>query len=372
MKYIVYLTTNTKSSINNINKIYIGVHQTENPNIFDGYLGCGVYVNQPSTYIYPKTPFQYAVKKYGTDAFKRIILFIFDKKEDAYNKESELVNTDFIKQSHVYNACLGGIANNNGKPIYQFDLEGNLIKCWEYSRELYDYFGYSRQRFAYAIQDKHPFLNSLWATEEDIDASLYFTTKHGQPQITYLYNKDGKYIDEFYSEKECSEFLNVTSIAVNKAIKQQSLLNKSYYVSNKLVDEFIPKAKNNYLQKTFYVYTINNEFLGSYIGKEVMPIIGLNSWSIIRDIFRYQHGWYKDFYLSDEKIKEVPGKRFNHGNGILVDVLDKYGNFIETLNSVKEVKEKYKVPASKIKNIQKGDRYFKDYIFKYHSLMVSK
>jgi hypothetical protein len=44
MKYIVYLTTNI---INN--KIYIGVHGTNNPDIFDGYLGCGVNINIPSS-----------------------------------------------------------------------------------------------------------------------------------------------------------------------------------------------------------------------------------------------------------------------------------------------------------------------------------
>lgn len=44
MKYIVYLTKNLKSKINGTNKIYIGVHKTENPEIFDGYIGCGVYI----------------------------------------------------------------------------------------------------------------------------------------------------------------------------------------------------------------------------------------------------------------------------------------------------------------------------------------
>ena len=37
------------------------------------------------------------------------------------------------------------------------------------------------------------------------------------------------------------------------------------------------------------------------------------------------------------------------------------------LPKIKEVKEKYKVPASKIKNIERGNRYFGDWIFKYHN-----
>ena len=55
-EYIVYMTINLVN-----NKIYIGVHKTENPNIFDGYIGCNVKINSPSTYMNPSTPFQYAV-----------------------------------------------------------------------------------------------------------------------------------------------------------------------------------------------------------------------------------------------------------------------------------------------------------------------
>jgi hypothetical protein len=39
-KYIVYCTTNLVN-----NKIYIGVHKTTNPSVFDGYIGNGVYVS---------------------------------------------------------------------------------------------------------------------------------------------------------------------------------------------------------------------------------------------------------------------------------------------------------------------------------------
>ena len=79
MKYIVYLTVCTEN-----NKIYVGVHKTENPDIFDGYLGCGVYTSNPTSYKKSKTPFQYAVNKYGVDKFRRITLKIFDTAEDAF------------------------------------------------------------------------------------------------------------------------------------------------------------------------------------------------------------------------------------------------------------------------------------------------
>lgn len=89
MTYIVYLT------INKVNyKKYIGVHRTKNPDIFDGYLGCGVYRDCPSSYKRSNTPFQYAVNKYGVDNFKRITLATFNNELDAYTLESHLVTAD--------------------------------------------------------------------------------------------------------------------------------------------------------------------------------------------------------------------------------------------------------------------------------------
>lgn len=97
-----------------------------------------------------------------------------------------------------------------------------------------------------------------------------------------------------------------------------------------------------------------------------MPIINLHSWRSIKDIFLNQNGWYKDFYLSLTPIDVVPSKKLGHGNSIAVDVYDQYGNFIETLDSVKSVKEKYGARSSDLKNIINGNKYFKEWIFKYH------
>lgn len=363
MKYIVYLTTNLNSKSGELNKIYIGVHQTENPDIFDGYIGCGVYVNQPSTYMYPKTPFQYAVKKYGVTSFHRDILFIYDTPDAAYQKESEIVNIDFIKQTHVYNSCIGGIGGGNYKILYQFDLEGNLVKTWKYSIEAYDFYGYPKERFEYAIHCKHPFLNSYWSRQNSINVNDFITTKQGQPKITYLYNKSGKLLQEFYSQKDCADYIGIKDLS--KAIKNQSLVHNKYYVSNSLYDVFIPKSRTNYLNKIYYIYDVNNKFYGKYEGKEIMNVIGLHSWNKIRDIFQYNKQWYKDFYISEKMIENVPEKHYS--NGIKVDIFDKYGKYIETLDSVKDVKEKYNISSAQIKNIQTGDKYIENYIFKYHS-----
>lgn len=361
MKYIVYLTTNLKSKINGINRIYIGVHATNNPEIFDGYIGCGVYIQQPSTYKYPKSAFQYAVKKYGTDAFKREILFIYDNEEDAYIKEGEIVNTDFIKQAHVYNMAIGGKIEDRWQPLYQFDLNGNLVKKWEKSKDAYEFYGYDQDRFSSPKRNKCIFLNSYWSTSPTINIEEYSRKTLNNP--TYLYSKEGKLLKEYSSQTDCAKDIHYDNGELSRAIKNQTLIKKQYFVSNTLTDEFVVKPRKNYINQTYYVYTINNEFVGKFVGKELMNVINLHSWDYINHIFTKNKNWYKDFYISLEKIEKIPPKRI--GNGICVDVYDKYGNFIEQIKSIKEVKEKYNVPASKIKNIQLGDKYFGNYIFKY-------
>lgn len=123
MKYIVYQTVN---KINN--KIYIGVHGTEIDE-FDGYIGNGVSIYRPATYMNPKTPFQYAVKKYGIKNFIRTTIKEFENEEDAYKLEEQLVNEQFLKREDVYNLALGGRITelaNPRKKVYMYDLDGNF------------------------------------------------------------------------------------------------------------------------------------------------------------------------------------------------------------------------------------------------------
>ena len=62
MKYIVYITINLCNGY-----FYIGIHRT-NPDVFDGYIGCGIYKQSQATL---KTSFHKAVRKYGYNNFRR-------------------------------------------------------------------------------------------------------------------------------------------------------------------------------------------------------------------------------------------------------------------------------------------------------------
>lgn len=129
MKYIVYETINKVN-----NKIYIGVHGTESDD-FDGYIGNGISIFRPSTYMHPKTPMQFAVKKYGIKNFIRTTIKEFDNEKDAYKLEAELVDEDFLKRDDVYNLALGGKLNydnlhNPKKEVHMYDLDGNYIRSF--------------------------------------------------------------------------------------------------------------------------------------------------------------------------------------------------------------------------------------------------
>lgn len=89
MKYYVYKTTNLKN-----NKFYIGVHQSKDIEN-DRYLGSGYALKR-------------SIKCHGRNSFKREILFEFDTATEAFEKEKEIVNEEFIKRKDTYNTAPGG------------------------------------------------------------------------------------------------------------------------------------------------------------------------------------------------------------------------------------------------------------------------
>ena len=91
--HIIYKTTNL---INN--KIYIGLHSTDN--LEDGYLGSGLALKD-------------AVKKYGRDKFLREVLFVFNSRSEARKMEAQIVDDEFISRKDTYNLTVGGMGVEN-------------------------------------------------------------------------------------------------------------------------------------------------------------------------------------------------------------------------------------------------------------------
>lgn len=87
--YTVYKTTNILDG-----KFYIGVHRTTN--VHDEYLGSGKVL-------------RHAILKHGISNFTKDVLFVFEDKESAYQKEMELVNLDVVNDPMCYNIKIGGV-----------------------------------------------------------------------------------------------------------------------------------------------------------------------------------------------------------------------------------------------------------------------
>ena len=91
MVYYTYLITN---SING--KMYFGVSSCEcDPNLHN-YWGSGALISK-------------AIKKYGKENFTKEIYETFDNPEEAYAREAEVVNEEWVLSNQSYNAITGGL-----------------------------------------------------------------------------------------------------------------------------------------------------------------------------------------------------------------------------------------------------------------------
>lgn len=213
LKYIVYITVNLCNG-----KLYIGVHKT-NPKVFDGYIGCGTYNNNPSN----DTAFCRAVRKYGYKNFKRTTIKEFPNtekgKEMAYKLEAILVNDTFIKSKSVYNECRGGLFNinpNKEKPVYMFNLYGKFIDSFKNAEAAVKYLKLTN--IYSGIKAIH---NCCLGTSKEAFGYFWSYKKEFKFKPTYpiaQYTFSGKYLRYFNSiaEAELELHTNCISQAIQK------------------------------------------------------------------------------------------------------------------------------------------------------------
>lgn len=254
MKYIVYITTNIVNK-----KIYVGVHKTETPYDFDGYLGNGVKVTDRYTYKFSKTPFEAAVNKYGPDKFIRKTLYVFNTLEEALEKEVEIVNAEFISRKDTYNITLGGnLPPIKVKTIYQYSLDGEFIKEWPSITEASLKYKCSTSCIGKAVFDRTPSLGYLWTDFKYDSINIEEFKINTNKTKCYLYDVDGEYLQEFESITECAKSINVAVPNLSTAIKGKYKISE-YYVSDIKLD-FFEVESNKYIDG-FYQYDLEGNFI---------------------------------------------------------------------------------------------------------------
>lgn len=355
MKYIVYLTINT------INRhIYVGVHATEDPKVFCGYIGCGVNIYKPHTYKNPKTSFQYAVKKYGVKAFERITLAVYDTKEDAFALENQIVTKEFIKRPDVYNMTVGGgIPPENSIEIHQYSLEGDYIKTWYNAQEAAKYFNTNNNVIRNAVNFKTTSYGYLWSEEycNKLDISKY--TVYDAGGIVYKFDLKGNLVEQYESLKDALEKNNIDASSVCYAIAGKTKCIGHYfsYDKNFKIDPDTYKKIDK-----VYLYDLDGSFFKEFESPiECARYFGKNHSSAVYRAIRTGR-LYSGYQASKEKV-ECMKSMIKTGTPRKIAQYDLDGNFIKEYNSIQEACDIY---SSSVKRVLKGiQKQTHGYIFKY-------
>lgn len=303
-KYIFYVTVNLCNG-----KLYFGVHRT-NPNIFDGYIGCGI-MNQNTAN--GNQALHKAVRKYGYENFKRTTIKIFpdteEGKEQAFKLEKIIVNEVLLKSKNVYNMITGGESGtsiDNVKTIYMYDLKGEYLRSF----------------------------------------------KGASNAATYLAEKLGM-----------TDIYTITKAIRNNCLEISNSSYGYYFSYQKKFNYNNSKRKRKVAQ-----YTLNGKFLRSWDSiseAERYFKIGTIEQACSKKCASsgYQWRYYSGDNSDIERLISVKTK-----NNILpIRMFDKQGNLIEEFESINKCIEKYsQLSSSQINRVLRGViKSHKGYIFKY-------
>ena len=252
------------------------MHTTENPDIFDGYLGRGFFLNRTHYLTNPVAPFHYALIKHGIANFQRETLYVFNNEEEAYNKESEIVTEEFIKRDDTYNVSLGGKGRPRpANPVYQFDIKGNLLRSYASVLEASKIIERDQSNIRDAINNKRTCKNSLWSLGDCINIEDFSVNAYSN---YYIYDVEGNLVEEFENSNEVTSFLNTNTGNLSRAVKAHYKIS-GYFVSSKKYDklQITVNKKSGKLNR----YTIEGEYIDSFnTVKEAKDKLGLKLSSI--------------------------------------------------------------------------------------------
>lgn len=148
-------------------KIYIGVRKSEDIEN-DPYLGSGLLLKK-------------YLAKYGNAQFKRQILFVFNSAEEAYAKERELVNEDFLNNENTLNLSLGG--HGGSGPASCLSYETRILNAAAAKVKLT---GRTKETHQYLL-DTSIKLSAIWKSKSESELK-----QHGEKSTKWMNDKEKK------------------------------------------------------------------------------------------------------------------------------------------------------------------------------------
>lgn len=357
IKYIVYCTTNTINK-----KIYIGVHKT-NPEIFDNYIGCGVYTNRPSTYERSITKFHYAVKKYGPKNFIRNTIAIFDNEDEAYLLESLIVDEKFILREDVYNMTTGGEGGKSSTTsirVYRYDEKGNFIEEFSSIHSASLAINQSMASIQIALKNKTKCCNSFWTKikYDTLDLNKMYNCEGPNKTPVFQYSKTGEYECCYESIRDAARILGIHNSNLGNAIKLGIMCNNKYFTTVFEINYSIAKS-TKITSSEIHQYDLDGNYIASYKNmQEAKNKLGIKS-NIYQAIKLGRTAG--NFQWSFEKFDKITKFQTKSGRSKKVGKYDKDWNFIKEYPSLQKAKEENGVSVAKVvsgeRDFCKGFRY---------------
>ena len=357
MKYIVYCTTNNVN-----NKIYVGVHKTEDPNIFDGYIGNGISTSNKHYINNPKEPFHFAVNKYGIDSFTRTIIQIFDNLQEALDLEYNIVNEEFIQRDDTYNVTIGGgYPPISSKTIYQYSLDGAFLNEYSSIVEAAKQFNVQSSCIGHAVLHKHTSNNFLWSDIKVSKLDITEYTVYNPKKVVYQYDCYGNYETCYESINSAAKELGVSISNIQRSI-YGNYKTRNHYFSLEFKPQYLVPKNIKHINSPIYQYTLEGVFIREYKNiRDVENQFGCRMDGINSAI--RMNRTYKGFQWSREKLDQLnPIKNMPKNRKVGQYTLS--GELIKVYDTVRDCRKNF----SNVSKVLKGQaQSCKGYTFKYIS-----
>lgn len=354
MKYIVYKTTNVTNGF-----FYIGVHQTENPEVFDGYLGCGINIHKSTTYEKAKTCLQQAVKQFGPKSFKRETLAIFETKEEAYALEGMMVNEEFLARQDVYNMILGGIVNNvQGRTVYRYSADtGEFIDEFASISAAASKVESFSSTICHSIKLKFQIKGFCFSFDktDKIDLSEY-NFKINIPVYRYLNSGE---LDKEYDSLDAAgkDTFGTSTAYIQKAARLGYKVKDTYYFCFIKADNYDKARTKAIALRPVFKYDSEGQFMQEYETQKAAELD--NQYCNITNSIKLRQPDINGCYWSLDLVPIY--NRPIHRTAKKVAKIDEFGNTLKTWNSSNECAKEV---GTAVKNVLQG-KYEKHKGYKY-------